>query len=122
MLDKLESRAAKTELSNIKLVLATEKSPGLEPGSIDMALFVDAYHEFEWPLEVMTALFESLKPGGKVVLIEYRAEDPNVPILRLHKMTEQQVQAEMAAIGLKFVSNSTILPRQHFLIFEKPAE
>jgi ubiquinone/menaquinone biosynthesis C-methylase UbiE len=122
MLAIIEGRAAAAGADNIELVLADEQTPGLPPASIDLALFVDVYHELEWPFEVMTALIESMKPGGKIVLIEYRAEDPTVPILRLHKMSESQVRAEMAALGLEFVSNANILPRQHFLIFQKPLE
>jgi ubiquinone/menaquinone biosynthesis C-methylase UbiE len=122
MLARIQKRATKAGVTNIKLVLATEKSPALAANTIDMVLMVDAYHEFAWPREVMTAVFESLTPGGKVVLIEYRQEDPSVPILRLHKMSEQQVRREMAAVGLEFVENGDFLPQQHFLIFSKPAE
>jgi precorrin-6B methylase 2 len=121
MLAIIEERAAVEGISNIAPVLATDRNPGLASESINMALFVDAYHEFEWPWEVMSAVYESLIPGGKVVLIEYRAEDPRVQIRKLHKMTEQQARAEMAAVGLVFVENGDILPQQHFLIFEKPA-
>ena len=122
MLAIVERRSAQSGLENIEPVLATTLSPGLPANSIDLALMVDAYHEFESPREVMLALRESLVPGGKVVLIEYRAEDPTVPIIPSHKMTEKQVKAEMEAVGLEFVSNSDILPQQHYLIFRKPLE
>jgi ubiquinone/menaquinone biosynthesis C-methylase UbiE len=120
MLAIIEKRALKKGIDNISLVAATAENPGLPPESIDMALFVDVYHELEWPREVMLKLVESLKPGGKVVLLEYRMEDPAVPILKLHKMTEAQVSAEMQAVGLNFVENGDFLPRQHFLVFAKP--
>lgn len=119
MLAIIEDRAAEQGISNIELVLATEKDPRLPADSIDMVLFVDAYHEFEWPWEVMSAVYESLVPGGKVVLIEYRAEDRRVPIRELHKMTEKQARAEMDAVGLEFVVNGDFLPQQHFMVFEK---
>ena len=121
MLAIIEDRAAAQDVSNIELVLGTANDPKLPEDSINMVLFVDAYHEFEWPWEVMSAVYDSLVPGGKVILIEYRAEDRRVPIRKLHKMTERQARAEMEAIGLRFVENDDFLPQQHFLVFEKPA-
>jgi ubiquinone/menaquinone biosynthesis C-methylase UbiE len=121
MLARTQKRATKAGITNIKLVLATEKSPGLPADTLNMVLLVDAYHEFAWPWEVMTAVYASLVPGGTVVLIEYREEDPDVPILRLHKMSEQQARKEMSAVGFEFVENAEFLPQQHFLVFRKPA-
>ncbi|MGI9290282.1 MAG: class I SAM-dependent methyltransferase [Gammaproteobacteria bacterium] len=120
MLTLLESNATRKGVGNIEYVLATERNPNLPPESIDLALMVDAYHEFAWPWEVMSAVYQSLVPGGKIVLIEYRAEDPDVPILRLHKMTEAQAITEMEAIGLEFIKNEDFLPQQHFMVFSKP--
>jgi FkbM family methyltransferase len=120
MLAIIEQRSATQGISNIESILATEQNPGLPRDSINMALFVDAYHEFEWPNEVMLAIYASLIPGGKVILIEYRAEDPKVSIKRLHKMTEQQAREELTAVGFNFVENLDVLPRQHFLVFQKP--
>ena len=120
MLYLIEMRSREQGIGNLERVLATEQDPGLPPESINLALLVDAYHEFEWPNEVMLAIHASLVPGGKVVLIEYRAEDPAVAIKRLHKMTEQQVRKEMAVVGFEFVENLDVLPQQHFLIFQKP--
>jgi ubiquinone/menaquinone biosynthesis C-methylase UbiE len=120
MLAIIGERSANEGISNIETVLATDRNPGLPSEAIDLALFVDAYHEFEWPWEVMSAVYESLVPGGKVVLIEYRAEDRSVAIRRLHKMTERQARTEMAAVGFIFVENGDFLPQQHFLVFEKP--
>jgi ubiquinone/menaquinone biosynthesis C-methylase UbiE len=122
MLDIIANRALYEGIANIQPILAMEADPRLPGNSIDMALFVDAYHEFEWPWEVMSAVYESLVPGGKVVLIEYRAEDRNVPIRKLHKMTVRQARREMAAVGLVFVKNHKFLPQQHFLVFEKPLD
>jgi ubiquinone/menaquinone biosynthesis C-methylase UbiE len=83
---------------------------------------VDAYHEFDHPQEMMLGIVRALKPGGRVVLVEYRGEDPNVPIKPLHKMTEAQAKKEMAAVGLEHVKTLPDLPRQHVLIFRKPAK
>ena len=82
---------------------------------------VDVYHEFSFPYEMTTAMVESLKPGGKIVLIEYRGEDPSVPIKPLHKMTEKQARAEMEAAELVWVETQNFLPQQHFMVFQKPA-
>jgi FkbM family methyltransferase len=120
MLAIIEDRASTQGITNIERVLATEKSPALAANSINLALFVDMYHEFEWPQEVMSAVYASMVSGGKVVLVEYRAEDPEVQIKKLHKMTEQQVRKEMEAAGWVFISNEKFLPQQHFLLFEKP--
>jgi hypothetical protein len=92
----------------------------LPPDVADLVLLVDAYHEFSYPREVMTAVFDALRSGGKVILIEYRGEDPRVPIKRLHKMTARQAILEMQAVGLQWVETLDFLPQQHFLVFEKP--
>ena len=93
----------------------------LDDDSIDCALIVDAYHEFSHPHEMGMAIFRALKPGGKLILIEYRMEDPGVPIKLLHKMSEAQAKKEISAIGLDWVETLEILPQQHFMIFRKPA-
>ena len=82
---------------------------------------VDAYHEFSHPFEMMSNIVRDLRPGGRVVLVEYRAEDPDVAILPLHKMTVGQVRREMEAVGLRWVETRDFLPEQHFIVFEKPA-
>jgi len=120
MLAIIEARSNEMGIDNVSRVLATVDNPRLPSDTLNMVLFVDAYHEFEWPREVMTGVYDSLVSGGKVVLIEYRAEDPSVPIKRLHKMSEQQARKELEAVGLVFVSNLEFLPQQHFLVFEKP--
>jgi SAM-dependent methyltransferase len=88
---------------------------------VDLVLMVDAYHEFSYPWEVMQGVVRGLRPGGRVVLIEYRAEDPEVPILTLHKMTETQARKEMKAVGLEWVETRDFLPQQHYMVFRKPA-
>ena len=122
MLDIIEARKARGEPANVEPVLGTEKDPNLLEDSVDLILMVDAYHEFSWPLEMGRAMARSLKPGGTMVLIEYRAEDPRVPIKRLHKMSEAQAKKEMAAIGLEWVRTEDFLPQQHFLVFKKPLD
>jgi ubiquinone/menaquinone biosynthesis C-methylase UbiE len=120
MLAIIAEKSLARDITNIQRIQASDQDPGLPANSINMALFVDAYHEFEWPREVMTAVVDSLVPGGKVVLIEYRAEDPRVNILKNHKMTETQARIEMEAVGLVFIKNDDFLPKQHFLVFKKP--
>ena len=121
MLAIIEQRAAAEGIDNVERVLASANNPNLAKESIDLALFVDAYHEFEAPYEVISAVRDALVPGGRIVLIEYRMEDPEVPIKLLHKMSEAQARKEMEAAGLRFIRNDTFLPQQHFLVFEKPA-
>jgi len=81
---------------------------------------VDVYHEFDQPFEMMQSMLRALKPGGRIVFVEFRGEDPNVPIKLLHKMTEAQVRREMSVHNLKWSQTRTNLPRQHIIIFEKP--
>jgi precorrin-6B methylase 2 len=120
MLAIIEQRSAELNIDNVERVLASSDNPNLPAESINLALFVDAYHEFESPREVMTAIYDSLVPGGRVVLIEYRMEDPDVPIKLLHKMSEAQARKELTAAGFRFAANESFLPQQHFLVFEKP--
>ncbi len=120
MLDIIERRRKDKNVDNIRTVLGTERDPNLTPDSVDLILIVDAYHEFSYPFEMGEAMFSALRPGGKLVLIEYRGEDRSVPIKRLHKMTEAQARLEMEALGFDWVETGAFLPRQHFLVFAKP--
>ena len=120
MLDIIEARKADGAPANVETVLGNEKDPNLPNSSVDLILIVDAYHEFSYPYEMGTAIARALKPGGLLVLIEYRAEDRSVPIKRLHKMTEKQAKREMAAVGLEWVRTENLLPQQHFLVFRRP--
>lgn len=122
MLDMIESRMARGRVGNIETVLGSESDPGLAPGSVDLILLVDAYHEFSWPLEMGRAMAKALRPGGRLVLIEYRAEDPSVPIKPLHKMSVAQARKEMKALGLELEKNRRFLPQQHFMVFRRPGE
>jgi ubiquinone/menaquinone biosynthesis C-methylase UbiE len=123
MLDLLSAEAKKRNVTNVEPLLGTVEDPKLPAAGVDYALLVDAYHEFDHPREMMQAIYQSLKPGsGKVLLVEFRGEDPNVPIKPLHKMTEAQAKKEMAAVGLKHVETIEELPWQHVMIFERPKE
>lgn len=121
MLDLLDKKLAEQGVKNVEGLLGTEKSPRLEPESIDLAIMVDVYHEFAFPYEMMLEISKSLKPGGRVVFVEYRKEDPNVPIKLVHKMTQAQVKREInqAEFKLKWKETIGTLPRQHVIIFEK---
>lgn len=120
MLVFLQKQADGLKLSNVIPVLGAEKSTGLKPGTVDKVLMVDVYHEFAFPKEMGESIFEALKPGGLVYLIEYRTEDPKVPIKTVHKMSEKQCIKEFEAVGFRFVENMGNLPWQHCLVFIKP--
>ena len=120
MIGIVRSKMARDNVQNVEPIQSTITQTKLNPNSVDAALIVDAYHEFSHPLEMTTSILESLKPGGKLVLIEYRMEDPSVPIKLLHKMTEKQAISEMKTAGFKWEKTLTMLPQQHFMIFRKP--
>lgn len=121
MLDILAEKMAEEGITNIKGVLGTITDPKLPPNSVDLAIMVDVYHEFSHPYEMMENICRALKTGGRVVFIEYRAEDPHVPIKRLHKMSELQVIKEATPHPLSWVETLKDLPWQHVIIFEKIA-
>ena len=120
MVGMVRAKMAQLKVTNVEPVQSTITQTKLPPNSVDAALIVDAYHEFSHPLEMATSILNSLKPGGKLILIEYRMEDPTVPIKLLHKMTEKQAKLEMQAAGFKWEKTLTMLPQQHFMIFRKP--
>lgn len=119
MLEMLRERAGPRGLANIKPVLATEEESGLVPGTFDMVLMVDVYHELSNPAEILAAVLKSLKPDGRLVLVEFREEDESVPILPLHKMSQPQVVKELEANGFKLVGQFDRLPWQHVLQFAR---
>jgi len=120
MLAEITLLKEERNVTNIETILGTEENPNLPPASIDLALMVDAYHEFAYPREMMENIVQALKPGGRVVLLEYRKENPMIMIKPLHKMTQRQVKKELKAVGLKWKSTKEFLPEQHFLLFSKP--
>jgi len=119
MVALLERLAREPGMNNLVPRLGSAKDVDLPPQSIDMALFVDVYHELEFPREVMRSVLAALRPGGRVVFVEYRAEDPRVPIKALHKMSVAQVRREMRDLPLVLERDSERLPWQHVLIFRK---
>ena len=119
MLDILAEKMAEEGITNIKGVLGTITDPKLPLESVDLAIMVDVYHEFSHPYEMMQNICRGLKTGGRVVFVEYRAEDRSVPIKRLHKMSELQVIKEATPHPLVWVESLDDLPWQHVIIFEK---
>ncbi|MEX2130815.1 MAG: class I SAM-dependent methyltransferase [Pseudohongiellaceae bacterium] len=119
MLALIEERKASDGVTNVEGVLGTIENPNLPVNSIDAALMVDAYHEFSHPYEMIKGIYDALKPGGRIILLEYRAEDPTVPIRPEHKMTELQVVREMSVFNLDWTETLDFLPWQHMMIFTK---
>jgi precorrin-6B methylase 2 len=119
MLTTLRARAATKKTTNVEVVQGSEVDPHLPVGAVNLVLIVDVYHELAYPFEVMTKVRESLKPGGRVVFVEYRKEDPAVRIKQVHKMSVKQLEREMSAVGLVRVRTVETLPLQHIVIFEK---
>jgi ubiquinone/menaquinone biosynthesis C-methylase UbiE len=119
MIAIIERRKKELKVDNVVTVRSTETEVKLPDSSVDVALMVDVYHEFAYPREMMLSIVRALKPGGRVVQIEYRGEDPDVPIKRLHKMTVAQCRREMAAVGLVWKETKDFLPQQHFIVYEK---
>jgi len=122
MLDVLAKRMAMFRIKNVKPVLGEITDPKLPADSCDTMILVDVYHEFDHPYEMVANMVRALKPGGRLVFVEFRAEDPKVPIKPVHKMTEAQVRKEMALHPLEFAENIGVLPWQHVLVFRKPAK
>lgn len=117
MLDIIRGRIERERIPNIELVLGTPTDPRLPRGAVDLAIMVDVYHEFSEPQVMLRRIRESLKPGGRLVLLEYRGEDPKVPILPAHKMTVAQAKTEVEAEGFTLTTVKEDLPWQHVLIF-----
>ena len=119
MLDRLRQNMAERKLPNYEAVLGAEDDPRLPAGRIDLALLVDVYHEFSQPQKMLRKIRASLAPEGRMVLLEYRKEDPQVPILPAHKMSVAEVKAEIEPEGFRLEKTLENLPRQHILIFRK---
>ena len=119
MLMAIEKNKEISKIKNIETILGTEKSVHLPKNSIDKILMVDVYHEFSFPVEMIASMKNALKSNGQLFLIEYRSEDPLVPIKSIHKMTEKQALKEMEAAGFKLKRNIDNLPWQHCMIFIK---
>ncbi len=119
MLTILKAKMAEAGVKNYQPVLGTIEDPKLPAETIDLVLFVDVYHEFSHPYEMIQNICKSLRKGGRIVWVEYREEDPSVPILPHHKMSEAQVKKEAAVHPLEYVETIGVLPQQHIIIFRK---
>jgi ubiquinone/menaquinone biosynthesis C-methylase UbiE len=119
MLGLLDDRAKQERIRNIDTVLGTVVDPKLPKESLDLVLLVDVYHEFSHPEQMLAAIRKSLKPKGRVALVEFRAEDPNVPIKPLHKMSKEQIMKEFPPNGFKLVAEFDKLPWQHLMFFQR---
>ena len=119
MLDLNAKQMSKKGIKNVEFILGSNNQTGLPKNTLDLVLLVDVYHELENPYEIMNDIKLALNDSGKVVLLEYRKEDPSVPIKPLHKMSIDQMIKEMNFIGLKLHMNIQKLPIQHMLIFSK---
>jgi len=119
MLEKLKRNMQERHLANVREVLGSPEDPKLPAGTLDLVLLVDVYHEFSEPEKMLDHIRDALKPGGRLVLLEYRAEDPKVPIRPEHKMTVEQVRAEVQPEGFRFDRAIETLPEQHIIVFRK---
>ena len=118
MLDRLAAAMKERSIDNVTGILGSVDDPRL-PVPVDLVLMVDVYHELSHPAEMMAAICHRLKPGGRMVFVEYRGEDPSVPIKPLHKMTEAQIKKEMSGLPLDHLTTIETLPRQHLIIFRR---
>jgi precorrin-6B methylase 2 len=123
MLSLLSKKLEQRGIENVIPVLGSLKSPQLEAQSVDLAILVDVYHEFSFPYEMMLGISRALKPGGRVAFVEFRKEDPKVPIKLVHKMSEAQVKREIGRpeFGLVWKETIGVLPWQHIIVFERVA-
>lgn len=119
MLQLLTNNMAAAKIRNVKPVLGSTTDPKLPASSVDLILMVDVYHEFDFPHEMVSAMCPALKPGGRIAFVEFRKEDPKVPIKEVHKMSEAQVKKEMSIQPLEWVETIETLPMQHLILFRK---
>lgn len=118
-INALQQRKQQLQLNNIIITKGSFQSPNLPDTTIDLAIMVDVYHELSYPHEMLQSIYKSLKPGGKLLLLEYRAEDASIPIKRLHKLSIAQANKELAANGFRLYERNESLPIQHFLLYQK---
>ncbi|WP_276497483.1 class I SAM-dependent methyltransferase [Pontibacter litorisediminis] len=118
----LKKRAAERGVENVEVVKGGSQAINVPDSSLDLAFMVDVYHELEYPKEMLQAIHRALKPDGLLLLLEYRAEDPEVQVKELHKMTAEQVNKELSANGFVLHRQGEFLPRQHFLVFRKATD
>jgi len=119
MIDRLRETLKQRGVTNVEPVLGSEENPNLPENAVDLVLVVDVYHELQQPEKTMEYVRRALKPDGRLVVIEYRKEDPNIPIHPLHKMTVDEVRAELEPMGFEFEELMSFLPTQHIIIFKR---
>ena len=119
MIKLLQQQMSQRGAANVKAILGTTTDPRLPAGSLDLALMVDVYHEFEYPYEMLASIARALKPGGRLAFVEYRGSDPAVPIKPLHTMTDAQVRKEAALHPLEWLKTVSNLPWQQIIVFRK---
>lgn len=122
LLDTISARIQREGVRNIQPILGSVDDPVLPPSSVDMALIVASYHEFSHPKEMLDNIFLALKKGGRMVIVEYRAEDDTIPIRDVHRMSEAQIRRELEASGFVWRETLDVLPQQHVVVFEKPLD
>ncbi len=122
MLDRLRRNLDRERIGNVELVLGTDSDPRLPAGKIDLILLVDVYHEFSQPQAMLQKMRQALAPDGRLVLLEYKKEDPSVPIRPEHKMSVAEVKAEVEPEGFRLDRVRSDLPRQHILVFRKSVQ
>ena len=115
----LKKKAIELKADNVTVIKGTEKSPNLPDSSVDLAIMVDVYHELLYPQEFLQAIKRALKSKGRLLLLEYKQENPAVAIKPEHKMSVKQIEKELGANGFRLVQNGQFMPIQHFLVFEK---
>jgi len=119
MINALNERKKKTNSKNVEVIKGTITSAELPANTVDLAIMVDVYHELEYPVEMLRSIQSALRKDGRLLLIEYKGEDPDVHIRPLHKTTVSQLNKELGANGFKLVYDGEFLPLQHFLLYEK---
>ncbi len=119
MIDFLEKKKRETGTKNLKVIRGSTININLPPGELDIAIMVDVYHELISPKEIVQSIARSLKPDGKIILIEYRGEDPQIPIKALHKTSIRQLTREFNKMGFTLFYSKDFLPMQHFIVFQK---
>ena len=122
LIDTLAARSARLGFRNVTPVLGTEMSPNLPQNKMDLALIVASYHEFTYPREMIQSILDSLKPGARLVVVEYRLEDETIGVSDAHRMSEAQIRKEIESVGLVWRETRDVLPQQHVMIFNRPRD
>jgi ubiquinone/menaquinone biosynthesis C-methylase UbiE len=120
LVDTLNARAHRGGWRNVFPIQGTVDNPSLPDARIDLVLIVSSYHEFSQPEAMMRRIFQAIRPGGTLVIVEYRKEDATIPIEEHHRMTAEQIRREMEAVGFTWKANREILPQQHVVVFQRP--